>query len=184
MENEKSPTSIIVKDSKQLDRIITRITYQILDNHNGAERIAIVGMKTRGEILAQRIVKKIKEIEHIDVPLGVVDPTLYRDDFVHTPELPLSRFTQLPFNIDAVTIILVDDVLGTGRTIRAAIDCIIDFGRPINIEVAVLCDRKVNEFPIVAKYVGRKTYVEHGKRLVVNLQERDGEDKVFVMKNA
>ncbi|MDR2337639.1 MAG: bifunctional pyr operon transcriptional regulator/uracil phosphoribosyltransferase PyrR [Deltaproteobacteria bacterium] len=179
MESKKSSVSTIIKDSAQLDRIITRITYQILDNHNGAEHLAIVGIKDRGEIFAQRIVKKIKEIEKLDIPLGVVDPTLYRDDFIHTPELPLSRYTQLSFNIEAVTIILVDDILGTGRTIRAAIDCILDFGRPINIEVAVLCDRKANEFPIVAKYVGRKTYIEPNKKLIVHVKERDGEDKIY-----
>ena len=173
-------TSIIVKDAEQLDRIITRITYQILDNHNGAEKIAIVSIKKRGEVFAKRIHNKIKEIEGVEVPFGVVDPELYRDDFVHTPEMPLSRYTQLPFDIDAVTVILVDSMLGSGRTIRAAIDCIIDFGRPINIEVAVLCDRKAVEFPIVAKYVGRKTYVEPDKKLVVHLQEIDGEDKIYV----
>ncbi len=171
---------VIVQDDKQLDRIITRITYQILDSHNGAENIAFVGMKTRGNIIAQRIIKKIKEIEGVDVPLGNVDTTLYRDDFIHKPEMPLSRYTQLPFDVDSVTIILIDDMLGTGRTIRAAIDCIIDFGRPINIELAVLCDRKVIEFPIVAKYVGRETYIAPDERLVVLLKERDGEDKVFI----
>ena len=174
-------TSVIVKDAQQLDRIITRITYQILDNHNGAEKIAIVGIKKRGEEFSKRIQKKIQEIEGVEVPLGIVDPGLYRDDFIHTPEQPLSRYTQLPFDIDAVTVILVDDTLGTGRTIRAAIDCIIDFGRPINIEVAVLCDREDVEFPIVAKYVGRKTHVEVDKRLVVHTQERDGEDKIYIV---
>ena len=174
-------TSVIVKNAKQLDRIITRITYQILDNHNGAEKIAIVGIKKRGEEFAMRIYNKIQEIEGVKVPFGVVDPVLYRDDFVHKPEEPLSRYTQLPFDIDAVTVILVDDVLGSGRTIRAAIDCIIDFGRPVNIEVAVLCDREAVEFPIVAKYIGRKTYVEPDKKLVVHTQERDGEDKIYVV---
>ena len=174
-------TSIIVKDTAQLNRIITRMTYQILDNHNGAGKIAVVGIKTRGEELAKCIRDKIKEIEGVEVPFGIVDPVLYRDDFIHTPEMPLSRYTQLPFDIDAVTVILVDDVLGTGRTIRAAIDCIIDFGRPINIEVAVLCDSKAVEFPIIAKYIGRKTHVELGKKLVVHLHERDGEDKVYIV---
>ena len=173
-------TSVIVKDAQQLDRIITRITYQILDNHNGAERIAIVGVKTRGEEFAKRIHAKIREIEGVEVPLGVVDPVLYRDDFIHTPEEPLSRYTQLPFDIDAVTVILVDDTLSSGRTIRAAIDCIIDFGRPINIEVAVLCDRESVEFPIIAKYIGRKTHIGPDKKLVVHTQERDGEDKIYI----
>ena len=174
-------TSVIVKDAQQLDRIITRITYQILDNHNGAEKIAIVGIKRRGEGLAKCIHTKIREIEGVEVPLGIVDPGLYRDDFIHTPEKPLSRYTQLPFDIDAVTVILVDDTLGSGRTIRAAIDCIIDFGRPINIEVAVLCDREAVEFPIVAKYIGRKTYVEPDKKLIVHTQDRDGEDKIYIV---
>jgi pyrimidine operon attenuation protein / uracil phosphoribosyltransferase len=144
-----------VLDEDQISRSVTRISHEILEHNRGSKKVAIVGIRTRGEFVAKRIVQTIKGLENEEVPLGVVDITLYRDDLAHNAEQPLVRGTDLPFNVDKYNIILVDDVLFTGRTIRAALDAIIDFGRPISVQLAVLVDRGHRELPIRADYVGK-----------------------------
>ena len=169
-----------VVDADQIARAVTRIAHEILENNKGANNLAVVGIRTRGEFLAQRLVNKIKEIEGVEVPLGVVDITLYRDDLPHTPEQPIVRGTSLPFNVDIVKIILVDDVLFTGRTVRAALDAIIDFGRPRSVQLAVLCDRGHRELPIRADYVGKNVPSSRTDNVHVHLVERDNEDCILL----
>lgn len=169
-----------IVDADQISRAITRIAHEILENNKGANNLAVVGIRTRGEFLAQRLVKKIIEIEGMEVPMGVVDITLYRDDLPHTPEQPIVRGTSLPFNVDAVKIILVDDVLFTGRTVRAALDAIIDFGRPKSVQLAVLCDRGHRELPIRADYVGKNIPSSRRDNVHVHMFERDKEDCIQI----
>ena len=169
-----------IVDADQISRGITRIAHEILESNKGANNLAIVGIRTRGEFLAHRISKKILEIEGKEIPMGVVDITLYRDDLAHTPEQPIIRGTELPFNVDAVRIVLVDDVLYTGRTVRAAIDAIIDFGRPKSVQLAVLCDRGHRELPIRADFVGKNIPTARHENVHVHLTERDGEDAILI----
>jgi pyrimidine operon attenuation protein/uracil phosphoribosyltransferase len=169
-----------VMDGDQVRRSVTRIAHEILERNRGASKIGVVGIRTRGEFLAERIVKQIFDIEHQAIPMGVVDITLYRDDIAHSAEQPLVRATNLPFNLDKVNVILVDDVLYTGRTVRAALDAIIDFGRPHSVQLAVLCDRGHRELPIRADYVGKSLPTARGELVEVCLVERDGLDAVYV----
>lgn len=171
---------VMVMDAEQVRRSVTRISHEILERNRGASKIAVVGIRTRGEYLAQRIVKQIHEIEKQAIPMGVVDITLYRDDIAHTAEQPLVRGTNLPFNLDKVAVILIDDVLYTGRTVRAALDAIIDFGRPLAVQLAVLCDRGHRELPIRADYVGKSLPTAKHEIVEVCLMERDGFDAVYV----
>lgn len=166
-------------NSKQLDRKLTRIAHEILDRNDGASRVAIVGIRTRGELLAQRLASLIGKIESIEVPLGVVEISLYRDDVVGADDKPEVKGTNFPFNIDAYDIILVDDVLYTGRTIRAALDAIADFGRPRSVQLAVLCERGHRELPVQADYVGLEVRTLKHENIRVCMVERDGEDAVF-----
>jgi pyrimidine operon attenuation protein/uracil phosphoribosyltransferase len=169
-----------ILDAKQIKRSLTRIAHEIIERNKGVETVALVGIRTRGENLAERLKAKIKELEGKDVPMGVVDITLYRDDISKTAEQPLVRGTSLPFNVDRYTIVLVDDVLYTGRTIRAAIDAVIDFGRPKGVQLAVLIDRGHRELPIRADYVGKSVPTAKHELVEVCLTERDGEDGVFL----
>lgn len=170
----------LVMDHEQVRRSVTRISHEILERNRGATKLAVVGIRTRGEYLANRIVQQIYEIEKQTIPMGVVDITLYRDDISHSAEQPLVRGTSLPFNVDKVHIVLIDDVLFTGRTVRAAIDAIIDFGRPHTVQLAVLCDRGHRELPIRADYVGKSIPTARHELVQVYLNERDGEDAVYV----
>lgn len=179
-ENVNREGWVRVLDAKQIRRSITRISHEILERNGGAANVAIVGVRTRGEDLARRIAKKIAEIESVEVAFGVVDITLYRDDIGHNNEQPLVRATDLNFNVDAVNIILIDDVLYTGRTIRAALDAIIDFGRPRSVQLAVLCDRGHRELPIRADYVGKSIPTSIDEVVQVLLSERDGEEGVYI----
>ena len=169
-----------VMDTDQIRRSIIRISHEILERNRGAKKVAVVGIRTRGEFLAQRIVEQIKQIENVTVPLGVVDITLYRDDIAHSTEQPLVRGTDLPFNVDKFVVILVDDVLFTGRTVRAAIDAIIDFGRPVSVQLAVLVDRGHRELPIRADYVGKSISTARHEVVEVCVNERDAEEAVYV----
>ena len=169
-----------VFDSDQIKRSVTRISHEILERNGGANNVAIVGIRTRGEPLSQRIFQRVNEIDGVEVPLGVVDITLYRDDLTNTAEQPLVRGTNLPFNVDKKNIVLVDDVLFTGRTIRAALDAIIDFGRPRSVQLAVLIDRGHRELPIRPDYVGKSIPTSRSEIVEVCLSEVDDEDSVYV----
>lgn len=172
----------LVLSADQVRRSITRVAHEILERNGGAGNIAIVGVRTRGEPLAKRVAERVKEIENVEVPMGVVDITLYRDDLSHTAEQPIVRGTNLPFDVDNKVIVLVDDVLFTGRTVRAAIDAIIDFGRPKAVQLAVLIDRGHRELPIRADYVGKSIATARNEIVQVRLQEIDSEDGVYVRK--
>jgi pyrimidine operon attenuation protein/uracil phosphoribosyltransferase len=168
-------------DGQAITRSLMRLTHEICEKNRGVENLVIVGIRDRGDQLARRMIKSIKDIEGGDVPLGVLDITLYRDDFQMGWESPVVQETNIPFDITDKNVILVDDVLYTGRTIRAALDALIDFGRPSKIQLAVLVDRGHRELPIKADYVGKNVPTAAGEQIQVKLKEVDGEDKVLLI---
>ena len=170
-----------ILDAADIDRILTRITHKILEVHRGVENLTLIGIQTRGVYLAKRLQVKIKEIEGIEIPTGDMDITLYRDDWTRISHQPVVQATDILFSVDEKQIILVDDVLYTGRTTRAAMDAIIDFGRPDRIELAVLVDRGHRELPIQADYVGKIVETRRREKINVLLTEHDGEDKVVMV---
>jgi pyrimidine operon attenuation protein/uracil phosphoribosyltransferase len=169
-------------DAKTVERALIRIAHEIVEKNKGAENMAVIGIKNRGEYLAQRVAKLIEKIEKVQIPVGLMDITLYRDDIQTKLEQPLVQKTEIPFDVVEKVIILVDDVLFTGRTIRAALDQIIDFGRPECIQLAVLVDRGHRELPIRADYVGKNIPTSKEERVKVKIKEVDGEDSVSVFK--
>ncbi len=173
----------VILDDKKVSRAITRIAHEILEHNSGAESLAIIGILTRGAILAKRVAKIIQELEGVKVPVGLMDISLYRDD-VHTKlEQPIVQRTDILFEVGNKNIILVDDVLFTGRTIRAALDQIIDFGRPRTIQLAVLVDRGHRELPIKADYVGVNIPTSRNDQVVLTVVEKEGRDQVYVIKH-
>lgn len=172
-----------ILSSKDLERKTIRIVHEILEDNNDNKDIAIIGIKTRGEYLGRRIVEKLNSIEKMEIPFGTLDITLYRDDLRNNLALPELKETNIPFNVENKTIILVDDVLFTGRTIRAAIDAIMDFGRPANIKLAVLVDRGLRELPIQADYIGLSIETISSQKIKVFLKEKDKKDKVVLLNN-
>ena len=171
----------IILDAADIDRILTRITHKILEVHRGVENLTLIGIQTRGVYLAKRLQAKIKEIEDVEIPAGDMDITLYRDDWTRITHQPVVQATDILFSVDEKQIILVDDVLYTGRTTRAAMDAVIDFGRPDRIELAVLVDRGHRELPIQADYVGKVVETRRREKINVLLTEHDGEDKVVMV---
>ncbi len=177
-------TLYTILDASDIDRILIRISHEILEIHKGAEGLALIGIQTRGVFLARRLQNKIKEIEGVDVPTGQVDITLYRDDWTRISINPVIQATEIPFSVDGKKIILVDDVLFTGRTIRCAMDALIDFGRPDRIELAVLVDRGHRELPIQGNYVGKFVETRRSETVNVMVTEYDGEDRVVIEKES
>ncbi|MFN8177945.1 MAG: bifunctional pyr operon transcriptional regulator/uracil phosphoribosyltransferase PyrR [bacterium] len=169
-----------IMSEDDIRRAISRLAHEILERNGGPDGIVICGIRTRGTFLADRIVQKIHEIEGVHVPQGILDITLYRDDLQTIAKQPVVRSTQIPVSIVDKHMILVDDVLYTGRTIRAAMDEIIDFGRPRTIQLAVLVDRGHREFPIRADYVGKNVPTSHTEVVKVMFVEVDGKDSVVV----
>jgi len=172
----------VILDSEQIEQILVRLVEQIVSETPAELDIAAVGIRSRGEILAQRLSSRLSQQLGKDVPYGTLDITLYRDD-LNSPQgtaQPEVRTTEIGFDIDDKIIILVDDVLYTGRSTRAAMDALIDLGRPKAIKLAVLVDRIGREFPIQADYAGYRTDVEPGKLVQVNLVESDGKDEVVI----
>ena len=165
-----------ITDAAGLRRTITRLAHEIIERNRGVDDVAVVGLRTRGAFIAERIQRKIIEIEGKDVPLGVLDVTLYRDDFRKRLKQPVIQVTDIPFSIDEKNVILVDDVLFTGRTIRAALDALMDLGRPLSVQLAVLIDRGHRELPIRADYVGKNVPTSIGEEIQVRLHEIDEED--------
>ena len=170
-----------ILDKTAIEKAITRIAHEILEKNAEKEKIAIIGIKYRGAFLAERIVKAIKSINDLDVPIGSVDITLYRDDLTQVAEQPVLHSTEIDFDLDGKIVVLVDDVLFTGRTIRCALDQLIDFGRPQNIQLAVLIDRGHRELPIRADYVGKNIPTSPEETIEVLLEESDGKDEVVVV---
>jgi pyrimidine operon attenuation protein/uracil phosphoribosyltransferase len=173
---------IEVMDEASLSRTIKRMAHEIIERNRGVEDMAVIGIRTRGAVLAERIVAAIEEIEKISLPLGLLDITLYRDDVHSRLEQPVVQKTEIIFRVANKVVILVDDVLFTGRTARAALDAIIDFGRPRSIQFAVLVDRGHRELPIRADYVGKNIPTSTKERVVVRMQEEDGSDGVYIEK--
>ena len=176
----------VVLDADRIGRSLTRIAHEILERNaaqGGIDELALVGIRTRGVPLARRLAKAIHEINHQDVPTGALDITLYRDDLMRTAvgAQPVIRKTEIPFSIDDRRILLVDDVLYTGRTIRAALDALIEFGRPRVIQLVVLVDRGHRELPIKADYVGKNLPTSQTQSVQVHLMEVDGRDEVEIV---
>ena len=171
-----------VMDADRMSRALTRIAHEILERNRGLDEIALVGIRTRGVPLARRLARALKEINGDAVETGALDITLYRDDLMRHPvgPQPVVRSTEIPFSIDNRKILLVDDVLYTGRTIRSALDALIDFGRPRAIQLVVLIDRGHRELPIKADYVGKNIPTARRESVQVRLQEIDGTDEVIV----
>jgi pyrimidine operon attenuation protein / uracil phosphoribosyltransferase len=176
----------IVLDADRIARSLTRIAHEILERNaaqGGIDELALVGIRTRGVPIARRIAKAIHDINGRDVPTGALDITLYRDDLMRTAvgAQPVIRKTEIPFSIDDKRILLVDDVLYTGRTIRAALDALIEFGRPRVIQLVVLVDRGHRELPIKADYVGKNIPTSQAQSVQVHLIEVDGRDEVEIV---
>jgi len=171
-----------VMDADRMSRALTRIAHEILERNRGTSDLALVGIRTRGVPLARRLAHSLRDINHEDVPTGALDITLYRDDLMRhaVGPQPVVRRTEIPFSIDDKRILLVDDVLYTGRTIRSALDALIDFGRPRSIQLIVLVDRGHRELPIKADYVGKNLPTSLKQSVQVRLHEIDGEDEVLL----
>lgn len=169
-----------IMDGDAMRRAITRIAHEIIEKNKGTDELALIGIRRRGVPLAERLAKRIFEIEGDNIPTGILDITLYRDDLTTLAYQPVLHKTEVPFDINNKKIILVDDVLYTGRTARAALDAIIDLGRPQFIQLAVLVDRGHRELPIRADYVGKNVPSSKKEVVAVSMLELDGEDKVTI----
>jgi pyrimidine operon attenuation protein/uracil phosphoribosyltransferase len=169
-------------DADRIDRSLTRIAHEIVERNRAIENLALIGIRERGVHLAERLASRLAAITGHTVATGALDITLYRDDLMRHPvgPQPLVRSTDIPFDLDDRTILLVDDVLYTGRTIRAALDALIDFGRPRAIQLAVLVDRGHRELPIKADYVGKNVPTSRRESVQVRLSEVDGHDDVLI----
>ena len=172
----------VVMDADRIGRSLARIAHEILERNKGVDDLALIGVRSRGVPLARRIARSLTDINHADVPTGALDITLYRDDLMRhaVGPQPLVRRTEIPFSIDDKRILLVDDVLYTGRTIRSALDALIDFGRPRSIQLIVLVDRGHRELPIKADYVGKNLPTSPEESVQVRLLEIDGQDEVVL----
>ncbi len=171
----------LLMDEEVIARSIIRMCYEILEKDRRLDRLAIVGVRTCGEVIGRRMASRISEIEGVQVPFGVLDITLYRDDLSRSRAQPTLKGTDLPFPVTGARIILVDDVLFTGRTIRAALDAIIDFGRPACVELAALIDRGHRELPIRADYVGKNVPSDREEIIKVRLSELGEEDAAYLI---
>ncbi|MBN1577289.1 MAG: bifunctional pyr operon transcriptional regulator/uracil phosphoribosyltransferase PyrR [Chitinispirillaceae bacterium] len=171
----------LLMDKHGLDLALTRITHQVLERNRDFSTFGVVGMQTRGVFLAQRITKRINEIENCTLESGILDTTLYRDDYKMAFRQPHVKVTSIPFDINGMNILLVDDVLYTGRTVRAALDALMDFGRPKTIQLAVLIDRGNHELPIRADYVGKKITTLSNQVVSLKVTEKDDEDSLWLM---
>ncbi len=167
-------------DASDIDRIINRMAYEIIEVHKGTENLVLIGIHTRGVFLAKRILNIINKSEKTEILSGSVDINLYRDDWTRISSQPVVQATDIAFSVDEKQVILVDDVLYTGRTTRAAMDALIDFGRPDRIELAVLVDRGFRELPIQADYVGKFIETKQSETINVLLKEHDKKDEVVV----
>ncbi len=172
----------VVVDEETISRSISRLSYEIVENDRDLSRLAIVGIRTGGEFLGKRLQERIESIEKVKIGFGVIDITLYRDDLSHSSQAqPMLKGTDLPFSVSGARIILVDDVLYTGRTIRAALDAIIDFGRPARVELACLVDRGHREVPIRPDYVGKNVPTNRHEFVRVRLREMGYVDGVYLI---
>ena len=172
----------LVMEPGDMARALTRIAHEILERNKGVKELGLVGIRTGGVYLAHRLVRRIHDIEGVTVPIGELDITLYRDDLALRKEQPILRKTSVPFDISGKIIVLVDDVLFTGRTIRAAMDGLIDLGRPAEIQLAVLVDRGHRQLPIKANYIGKNIPTSREEQIQVLLEETGEDDRVVILK--
>ncbi|TKJ43920.1 bifunctional pyr operon transcriptional regulator/uracil phosphoribosyltransferase [candidate division TA06 bacterium B3_TA06] len=171
-----------VADAVEINRMIIRIATQIIERNKGVENLALVGIVRRGDALARRLAAELKHLEGLDVPVGAIDITLYRDDLQLAAEMPIVQATSIPFDVTGKIIVLVDDVLYTGRTVRAALTELLDFGRPKIVQLAVLVDRIHRELPIGGDFIGRKIPASTNEIVDVFLKETDGREGIFIKK--
>ena len=169
-----------VIDDVTMKSTMTRITYEIIERNRGIENLVLVGIKTRGIYIAQRIAERLKQLENVEVPVGELDITLYRDDKKGEIGEPELHSSDIPVALEGKEVILVDDVLYTGRTIRAALDAVMDFGRPKRISLAVLVDRGHRELPIRADFVGKNIPTAQTEQIIVEMEEMDGKDRILI----
>jgi len=170
-----------ILDAAGIARAITRIAHEIVERNKGVQDVVLVGLRSRGVDLAHRVAAKLDEIEGTKVPVGALDITLYRDDLGKAETQPVVRRTEIPFSVNEKKVVLVDDVLFTGRSCRAAMDALMDLGRPRLLQLAVLVDRGHRELPIRADYVGKNMPTSHQERVQVLLTEEDGADRVMIL---
>ncbi len=172
----------VLMEARDLDRALTRMAHEIVERNRGVEDLALVGIKTRGEVIARRLAARVAGVERLaaPVPVGALDVTLYRDD-VHTRPARPAAPSSLPFGVQDKTVVLVDDVLYTGRTVRAALTALLDYGRAARVQLAVLVDRGLRELPVRADFVGKNVPTSARERVRVLLAETDGEDKVAIL---
>lgn len=173
-----------IMDADAIEKALMRISHEILEKNKDAKNLAIVGIRYRGEFLARRIAENIKKISKHAVPLGILDITLYRDDLTKIAEQPVLKETIIDFDITGKKVVLIDDVLFTGRTIRCAMDQLVDFGRPAVIQLAVLIDRGHRELPIKADYVGKNVPTSADEAIEVRVKEADKIDEVIICEKA
>lgn len=170
----------IIMDKEAMERALKRIAHEIVERNKGTEGLCLIGIRTRGAYLAERIAVYIGEIEKIQPPVGILDITLYRDDLTAVSHQPQVHKTEIEFDITDKRIVLIDDVLFTGRTVRCALDALIDFGRPQYIQLAVLLDRGHRELPIRADYIGKNVPTAFSELVQVRLRESDDQDEVVI----
>jgi pyrimidine operon attenuation protein/uracil phosphoribosyltransferase len=171
----------LILDKTGIDRALTRVAHEILEKNRGAKDLVLVGIQRGGVHLAKRLAAKLREIEKIEVPVGSLDITMYRDDLTTRKSQPVPQATDIPFDIQDKVMVLVDDVIFTGRTIRAALNSIMDYGRPRRIQLAVLVDRGHRELPVRADYVGKNLPTSGKEKVEVMLAEDGGEEKVVIL---
>lgn len=169
-----------ILDKAGIRRALLRIAHEIIERNQGLQGLVMVGLRNRGDHLARRIAEHLQDIEGSSVPVGIMDVTLYRDDLMHTRHWPEVQATEIPFHIEGHHVVLVDDVLFTGRSVRAALDGLMDFGRPKSIQLAVLIDRGHRELPIRPDYVGKNVPTSRTEEILVLLRESDGRDSVII----
>ena len=174
--------SLQILDGLEIDRILKRMACEILEKHKNTDNLALIGIHTRGVFLSRRLRQHIQDFDGVELPVGEIDITLYRDDWTQMSPQPVVKTTDIAFSVDNKQIILVDDVLFSGRTVRAAMDQVIDFGRPARIELAVLVDRGHRELPIQSNYTGHCIKTRRSQMINVLLKECDGQDKVTLTK--
>ncbi len=170
----------VVMGENEIGRTLVRIAHEIVEKNKGVSNLALIGIRTRGVFLAKRLAQEIVKIEKKKIPVGILDITLYRDDLSLVARQPLLLKTEIPFDVSRKKIVLIDDVLYTGRTIRAAMDAIVDLGRPRVVQLAVLIDRGHRELPIRADFIGKNIPTSKKEVVKVKLKEVDGEDKVGI----
>lgn len=180
MQNKEQSVKATIMDGQAIARAITRISHEILERNKGADSLVLIGIQRRGVPLSWRIKDKIKEIEGSDVKIGELDITFYRDDLSLLNAHPVLNGTKIDFPIDEATVILVDDVIYTGRTVRAAIDALFDLGRPKSVQLAVLVDRGLRELPIRPDFVGKNVPTSRSERICVHVTEVDGTELVTI----